>query len=558
MWQITLFGAPTLQRNGRTQPLTRRKARALLTYLAVTQKSHSRETLVALLWPNHDQQQGRADLSRILSNLRAVLGADYILADREQIALNDKAALWVDVIHFRRQLDAFREIAVEEMNDDDCHKLAAATICYQAHFLSGFTLPGCPEFDEWQLLQSESLRRDLSWALEKLAHAYGARNDLTQAIAYAQRWVALDPLHEPAQRRLIALYGRNGQRAEAHRQYHLCERLLAEELNIEPEPETTQLYEQIRRGEGATEAGQHGRSSTTASPSQKPDQEIRYFLSHDNVRLAYAIVGKGPPLVWTATFLRHLDFDWQCPIWQHWLEALSSHYTLIRYDERACGLSDWDVTDISFDAWVRDLEALVEHLGLDRFSLMALSQAGAVAIAYAARHPEKISHLILHGAYARGRFHRQDNAQASEEAEMLLSLTKLGWGQDNPAFRQVFSMQLMPEATKEQLEWFDELMRISMSPENAVRAEAEMYHINVLDLLPELRVPTLITHCRTDAAVPFAEGRILASQIPGAQFMPLDSKNHLLLPAEPAWEQFVRKIHSFIAADTPKLMRKMN
>jgi pimeloyl-ACP methyl ester carboxylesterase len=330
----------------------------------------------------------------------------------------------------------------------------------------------------------------------------------------------------------------------------MCERLLAEELGIEPEPETKQLYEQLRNGEAASGDRQHGRSPVTASASKKLDQEIRYFLSQDNVRIAYAIVGQGPPLIWTASFLRHLEFDWHSPIWQHWLEAMSSRYTLIRYDERACGLSDWDVGDISFEAWVRDLEDLVDHLSLDRFRLMAQSQAGAVAIAYTARHPEKLSHLILHGAYARGRLHRKDNPQASEEAQTLLSLTKLGWGQDSPAFRQVFSMQLMPEATKEQLAWFDDLMRISMTPENAVRAEAKMYQINVLDLLPKLRVPTLVTHCRYDAAVPFAEGRILASQIPGAQFVPLDSKNHLLLPSEPAWEQFVRQVHRFVATES--------
>ena len=269
MWQLTLFGAPTLERNGRSQPLKRRKARALLAYLAVTQKAHPRETIVALLWPDHDRQQGRADLSRTLSNLRTVLGADYILADREQIALNDKTALWVDVIHFRHQLDACREIAAEEMDDDGCQKLAAAVDCYQADFLAGFTLPDCLAFDEWQLLQTEGLRRDLSWALEKLAHAYEARSDLTQAIVYAQRWVGLDPLQEPAQRRLIALYGRNGQRAEAHRQYQTCERLLAEEMGIAPEPETTQLYEQIRQGEAAPGDRGHGRSSITAPPPKK-------------------------------------------------------------------------------------------------------------------------------------------------------------------------------------------------------------------------------------------------------------------------------------------------
>ncbi|MBK8902967.1 MAG: alpha/beta fold hydrolase [Anaerolineaceae bacterium] len=549
MWQLTLFGAPKLERNGRIYPLPRRKARALLAYLAVTQKPHPRETIVALFWPDHDQQQGRADLSRILSNLRTVLGTDYILADRDQVALNEKAALVVDVNHFRHQLGRCRETAGQEMDDDWLQNLAAAAACYQADFLAGFTLPDCPAFDEWQLLQTEALRRDLSWALEKLVDAYEVRRDLVQAIVYAQRWVALDPLHEPAQRRLIGLYGRNGQRAEAHRQYQTCERLLAVELGVEPEPETKQLYEQIRTGELVPGDGRHGRSATIPAPPPKLDQEIRYFLTPDQVRIAYSVVGSGPPLVWTATFLRHLEFDWQSPIWQHWLAALASRYTLIRYDERACGLSDWDVHDISFEAWVRDLEALVDHLGLDQFRLLALSQAGAVAIAYAARHPERLSHLILHGAYARGRFQRQDNPQAAEEAQTLLALTKLGWGQDSPAFRQVFSMQLMPEATKEQLAWFDELMRISMTPENAVRAEAEMYNINVLNLLPGLRVPTLVTHCRQDAAVPFAEGRILASQIPGAQFVPLDSKNHLLLPTEPAWEQFARQVHSFVAAD---------
>lgn len=552
MWKLTLFGAPKLERDGRSHSLSRRKAKALLAYLAVTNHTHSREAVGALLWPDHDPQQGRADLSRTLSNVRKALGADCIVADREQIAISEKAKLWVDVVHFRRQLDACREVTAVALDDDCLQKLVAAAADYQADFLAGFTLPDCPTFDEWQLLQTEALRRDLSWALEKLAYAYEARSDLARAIVFAQRWVTLDPLHEPAQRRLIALYGRTGQRAEAHRQYQTCERLLAEELGIEPEPETKQLFEQIRRGEGAAGVTQDVRSPITPPP-KKQDQEIRYFLSQDHVRIAYAIVGKGPPLVWTATFLRHLEFDWQSPIWQHWLAALASRYTLIRYDERACGLSDWDVSDISFEAWVRDLEALVDHLRLDRFRLLALSQAGAVAIAYAARHPERLSHLILHGAYARGRLHRQDNPQAVEEAQTLLSLIKLGWGQDNPAFRQVFSMQKMPEATKEQIAWFDELMRISMTPDNAVRVEAETQQINVLDLLPGLRVPTLVTHCRYDAAVPFAEGRILASQIPGAQFVPLDSKNHLLLPSEPAWEKFARQVHSFVAAESPPL-----
>jgi len=536
MCKLFLFGTPAMECSGRSQPIRRRKARALLAYLAVTQQSHGREALASLLWPGYDRQSGLADLSRVLSSLRKILGADFFRTDRDSVALNGDADLWVDILQFGKQLEWCRKTTGE-----DCHqKLASAVELYQADFLSGFTLPDCPDFDEWQLLQTEALRRDLGWALERLVHTYEDRNDLTRAVAYAQHWVRVDPLHEPAQRRLIALYARNGQRAEAHRQYQVCQRLLADELGVEPQPETKQLYEEIRKG----------RSLPSSAQPRKPEQEIRFFFSSDGARIAYATLGQGPPLIMTATFLRHLEYDWQSPIWQHWLDALARDHTLIRYDERGCGLSDWDVSDISFEAWVRDLEGLVEHLGLERFRLLALSQAGAVAIAYAARHPEKVSHLILHGAYARGRFHRVENPRAAEEAQTLLSLTKLGWGRDNPAFRQVFSLQLMPDAAKEQLAWYDELMRVSMTPENAARAEAVMYDINVLDRLPEIITPTLVTHCRSDAAVPFTEARILASQIRGARFVPLASKNHLLLPGEPAWEHFVQEVYRFVATES--------
>ena len=537
MCKLFLFGPPTLECSGLSQPIQRRKARALLAYLAVTQQSHNREALAALFWPEYDRQSSLADLSRILSSLRKTLGASFFLTDRESVALHREAELWVDVLHFRKLLESCRKSTAL---DEACHqKLVHAVALYQADFLAGFTLPDCLDFDEWQLLETEALRRDLGWALEKLVHAHEERNELAQAIAYAQRWVRLDPLHEPAQRRLITLYARNGQRAEAHRQYQVCERLLAEEFGVEPQPETKQLYEELRKS----------RSLPPSAQPKKPEQEIKFFISFDGVRIAYATVGEGPPLIMAATFLRHLEYDWQSPIWQHWLDTLARSHTLIRYDERGCGLSDWDVNDISFDAWVRDLEGLVEHLGLERFRLLALSQAGAVAITYAARHPEKVSHLILHGAYARGRFHRADNPRATEEAQTLLSLTRLGWGRDNPAFRQVFSLQLMPDATKEQLNWYDELMRVSMTPENAARAEAIMYNINILDILPEVTAPTLVTHCRNDAAVPFNEGRILASEIRGARFVPLASKNHLLLPDEPAWEHFVQETHRFVVTE---------
>lgn len=247
MCNLYLFGAPRLKCSNRFQQIQRRKARALLAYLAVTQQSHSREALAALLWPEHDHRTARADLSRMLSGLRNILGAGCFLSDRDRVALNDEALLWVDVLHFRKELDACRGTPSTALSDDCCQNLEAAVELYQADFLAGFTLPDSPAFDEWQLLQSEDLRRDLGWALDKLIHAYDERNDLPRAIVYAQRWVRLDPLHETAQRRLISLYASNGQRAEAHHQYRACVRVLKEELGVEPQLETKQLYEQIRR-----------------------------------------------------------------------------------------------------------------------------------------------------------------------------------------------------------------------------------------------------------------------------------------------------------------------
>ncbi len=240
---------------------------ALLAYLAVTGQSHTREALVALLWPDYDPGEGRADLSRMLSTLRKALGAAVLAADRERVALDEDAGLWVDAVHFRQQVRAARAAAPAGLDGDDLRKLAAAVALYQADFLAGFTLPGCPSFDEWQLLQTEALRRDLSWALAQLASASAAGQDLAQAIDYAQRWVELDPLHEPAQRQLMALYARSGQRAAAHHQYQVCERVLADELGVEPEPATRALYEQIRRGAAPPQA------AAQAPPFDWPEAE---------------------------------------------------------------------------------------------------------------------------------------------------------------------------------------------------------------------------------------------------------------------------------------------
>lgn len=193
------------------------------------------------------------------------------------------------------------------------------------------------------------------------------------------------------------------------------------------------------------------------------DQRIRFCASRDGVRIAYAVHGKGPPLVRTATWLTHLEFDWESPVWRHWLTELGATHAVVRYDERGCGLSDRDVGDLSLDAWTGDLEAVTEAAGFQRFALLGISQGGPVAIAFAARHPDRVSHLILYGTYARGRNRRDPTSEQREEADTLASLAKIGWGRANPAFRRVFTNLFIPEATEEQMRWFDDLQRTSTS-----------------------------------------------------------------------------------------------
>jgi pimeloyl-ACP methyl ester carboxylesterase/DNA-binding CsgD family transcriptional regulator len=273
-------------------------------------------------------------------------------------------------------------------------------------------------------------------------------------------------------------------------------------------------------------------------------QSIRFCTSADGVRLAFGVHGSGPPLVRVATWMTHLQYDWDSPLWHHWLDALADGRTLLRYDERGSGVSDRDVSRFSIDAWVEDLEAVVDAAGLERFSLLGLSNGGAVAIAYAERHPERVSHLVLCGGFARGRLRREPTARA--EAEAMLSLIRSGWGQANPAFRRIFTTLFVPDATPEQMMWFDEMQRISASPETAAHMRLAREEVDVTDLLARVVTPTLVMHAQEDAAVPFEQGRELASAIPDARFVPLEGHNHILVADEPAWAVFLRELNAFL------------
>ena len=276
-------------------------------------------------------------------------------------------------------------------------------------------------------------------------------------------------------------------------------------------------------------------------------QQVRFVTSADGTRIAVASIGSGAPLVRAAHWLSHVEHDLASPVWRPWLEALSTQHNYIRYDQRGCGLSDADVREYSLDAWVADLEAVVDGLGLQRFPLIGMSQGGAIAVAYAARHPDRVSQLVLIGAYARGVLRRDPSEAQRLEAATMVNLIRVGWGSDNDAFRQLFTSLFIPDGTPEQHQWWTELERLTSSAENAARMLETFYQVDVSELARQLDLPTLVLHPRGDARVPYEEGRRLAALIPGARFVTLDSRNHVLLAGEPAFDALLAELRGFLA-----------
>jgi class 3 adenylate cyclase/pimeloyl-ACP methyl ester carboxylesterase len=263
------------------------------------------------------------------------------------------------------------------------------------------------------------------------------------------------------------------------------------------------------------------------------------------VRIAYASVGSGPPLVKAAHWLTHVQYDLESPVWRPWVREFSRQYTYIRYDERGFGLSDRDIENFSFESWVQDLETVVDALGIERFDLLGNSQGGPVSIAYAVHHPERVSHLVLGGAFAKGWEHWNLEPGQLELIRAMVTIMKNGWGRDDPFARRVFTDAFLPESTPEQQRWFDDLQRVSCTPETALRFMTEVGNINVQDLLPKLTVPTLVLHSKGDLVIPFERGRDMAGRIPNSRFVPMEGRNHILLPGEPAWERFLAETRSF-------------
>ena len=289
------------------------------------------------------------------------------------------------------------------------------------------------------------------------------------------------------------------------------------------------------------------RPARTVVPDGASRQVIRFCRAEDGTRIAYATVGSGPPLLKAANWMTHLDLEWTTPVWSHWLSGLARDRQLIRYDERGCGMSDWDVPSFTFDDWVDDLDTVVEAAGLDRFPLLGVSQGGAVAVAYAVRRPERVSHLILAGAYARGRLVRARDDDEREAAGIDLEVARVGWGHQDPGFLRIFASQFLPDGTTQDWDDFIAFQRQTTSPANGVRFLEEFADIDVSRIAHRVQCPTLILHSRNDARVPATQASELATLIPDSQLVLLDSGNHLLTASEPAWPEFLSHLDAFVA-----------
>jgi pimeloyl-ACP methyl ester carboxylesterase/DNA-binding SARP family transcriptional activator len=384
------------------------------------------------------------------------------------------------------------------------------------------------------------------------------------ALATAAALIDADPLRERSRALSMQVLHQAGRQHEALAAFQEYRRLLAEELGLTPSPALREMEAEIMRRPvspplAVPPAARGTRPGARDLPAPHGPilldgdlrQDIRFARSRDGVRLAYATVGSGTPLVKAANWLNHLEFDWESPVWRRLFRELAMRHTLIRYDERACGLSDPDPPVMSLDAWVLDLECIVDACGLDRFALLGISQGCAVSIEYAARHPERVSALILHGGYAAG--WREDPSFGEAEIarrDASIEIVRHGWGEDTPAYRQMFTQTFIPGGTHEEIEWFNELQRRTVTPENAARFMETFAHIDVRHRLADVQAPALVLHSRGDQRIRFELGLELATGIPDARFVPLDSANHLILEHEPAFDVWVDEVKRFLDSDT--------
>ena len=516
--QLRLLGPMAVIADGKALPLpASRKTRALLAYLAAEARPVRRERLTHLFWQMPDDPRGALRWS--LSKLRGLLG-DAIVADRETAAL-DPAGLSIDYIELK---DAAANLAATPT--EQLRQIGATA---SGLFLCDLDLPNCDDFNAWRIATCEDSR---AWLDRVCAELVTRDLPPDELLPHVRAWVERSPHDAEPAEALVRLLVAAGRDEEAEQQRALLIRHLAE-AGI---PASAALRDQPAIPFRVEE-------SELGAPAILK-QEIRFCTASDGTNLAYSVTGAGPPLVKAANWLNHLEADLHSPLWKHWIRALTAIRSVWRYDERGNGLSDWNAP-LNFDAFVNDLESVVDAAGLDRFDLLGISQGAAVAITYAVRHPERVRKMHLWGGYAIGWKHRGDPAEV-ERREAMLELTRHGWALDNPAYRQMFTSLYLPGGSEEQEDYFNEMQRTTTSAENAVALQRVFADINVGDLLSKVTTPTLVGHSTRDAVVPFSAGRAIAARIPGAQFIAVESPNHLLLETDPGWPKYARVVEEFL------------
>jgi pimeloyl-ACP methyl ester carboxylesterase/DNA-binding SARP family transcriptional activator len=539
--QISVLGSLAVTLNGAAMPLPpSKKTRALLAYLAVTARPHSRDRLSALLWPVPDDPRGALRWS--LTRVRPLVDEPHcrrIVADRENVGFVSNGVT-VDILSLRN----LARNGTDMMSTDT---LREAVQALEVDFLAGVDLPDCHEFQSWCIGEREETRRLRVRLLQALVARLGDRPD--EALRYARTLSLLEPADEAIQALLVRLLRAAGRWREAGDQFQNAQRRLGE-FHVMDTGALRRAAQLPLQAAPSPRAGGQIEASSDAAHARPAAHEVQFCTTSDGVRIAYACVGAGPPLVWAAHWMSHLSFSWETPIWRHWTEEFARDHAFAHYDERGNGLSDWDVPAFSVDVFVRDLEAVVDALGFDQFTLIGSSKGGPTAITYAALHPERVTRLVLYGTFAQGaRVRGDDPGNATRDA--VIALIQQGWAKDNPAFRQLMTSFLLPDATAEEMGWFNDLQRLSASAENASRLLRSLDDVNVVDYLPGVAAPTLVLHCRDDSSIPFEQGRLIASRIPGARFVPLESRNHVLLPRDPAWSAFVSEVRAFLCETAP-------
>ncbi len=527
MLRIDTIGALSVVRDGSAVALpASRKTRALLAYLVLTRTTHSRQALCELLWEIPDDP--RASLRWSLSKLRPLVtnGDDKrLVADRERVGL--------------RMDDVEVDFAIVQRTAQDDSAAVDATVAAwetaNAPLLEDCEIPNQPDYMAWL----EQQRNELARMRVVLARSLAKDETLDPQARdrWSERWLKDAPFDGDAALNAVTARRATGRESEALALQKTLERDFREAGVAVPDFAAAAVADVSVRPPAGLDAG-----------PTIPRQSIRFVQTRDDVSIAWASVGanSAPPLVKAANWLSHLELDWEAPIWSPLFRELSQSYRFIRYDERGCGLSEWEVEQLDFESFVNDLELVVDAAGLDRFPLLGISQGAAVSIEYAARHPERVSQLILFGGYDAGwRLTATDEQKREREAVMVL--TETGWGSPNPAYRQIFSNTFMPEATAEELAWFDAFQRQTTSPQNAVRFLEAFSHIDVRDRLADIACPTLVVHSRGDLRIPLATGKSLAARIPDARFAGIDSSNHLLLGREPASAEFVALVREFLS-----------